>query len=482
MRAPLRRPVFLLAATAACARPGPPPGGTPDKTPPAVVATEPANLAVLPALKGRVKIEFDERLSERGFDNSVILSPSTGVWEAHRGGDEISVEMKGGWRAGTIYRLLVLPTVQDLFGNTLASPIELVFSTGPEIPETVLGGVLMDRLTGKPVQDARVEAVHLPDSLTYVGASDEDGVWVMRHVPEGDYLVRAFLDQNHSRALDPFEARDSLETVVSAADTALMRLALLPRDTTPAQVARAEATDSLHVKVTLDDYVDPETPLTGVAAELWRLPDSTRVPVAEVVHGWVLEQQIAAAKAAADSVRAVQEAAEAAALQDSLASAAAAADTGAVNADSTAAARDSIRRALAAREVAPPRPARPAPTPRKPAVPGAAADTTEEEERGPLPARELIVISGQPLEVGATYRVIISGITNIAGLSGGGGTATFQVQPPATTPAKLGAPTPPGAPPDTATLRPDTTLVPDTARVPAADTTSAPPEPTASRR
>ncbi len=359
--------VALAVMLAACARPGPPPGGEPDRLPPRVVSTVPEPLALVPALEGPVIIRFDERLSEQGIRDAVVVSPYAGEVRVERDGASLEVSVAGGWEPDRIYRVLVRPTVRDLFGNVRDAPVELVFSTGPEIPATTLAGVVTDRITGNAVEGARVEATLLPDSITYVGFAGAEGVFAMRNIPEGTYQVRAYIDQNRDRALDDFEDRALVAAELTLADTLLLALQLLARDTTAARLMRVDALDSLHLQATFDDYLDPEQRRADIRAGVWLLPDSTPIAVAEVLHPSEYQPQPQSPQPA---------------------------DTAA--ADTVAAA--------------------PALEPPEPQDTAAAA-----EPELPLPARELVIVLRTPLPPDAEYRLTIQGARNIAGLGDGGG-------------------------------------------------------------
>ena len=79
--------------------------------------------------------------------------------------------MGGGFRPGVVYRVTLQPVVRDMFGNTLRDPFELVFDTGAEPEETAVAGEVWDRITGRGVPDASVQAVG-PDSLVHVSTSE----------------------------------------------------------------------------------------------------------------------------------------------------------------------------------------------------------------------------------------------------------------------------------------------------------------------
>ncbi|MBI4410132.1 MAG: carboxypeptidase regulatory-like domain-containing protein [Gemmatimonadetes bacterium] len=403
----------VAALILACARPYGPPGGEPDRAAPGLVSTTPEAMAVVPEFSRPVVFRFDERISERRLREAVLVSPETGEVDVDKGRSELRVSLEGGWRRGLIYRVVVLPVVQDLFGNVRREPIELVFSTGPPIPPTALAGEVTDRLTARALVGARVEALRRADSVVYVSLTDSAGVFTFRHIPAGAYDLRAYLDQNRNRRADAFEARDTGVAVLGVTDTAVFSFALLAPDTTPARLVRAEARDSLQVRLFLDDPVDPLEPLRA-GAELWRLPDSARVEVSALLfpHEFAARQ-----RAAADSARRAGRA-----------------DTATADTVGLGAAR---RDSLALR----PRPDAPRPLALPPAVeaPAAPADTV------PLPTRELVLVPAAPLAPATRYRVAVTGVQNLVGLPGGGGSAAFETPRPARPDSAAAARRAPGA-------------------------------------
>jgi len=376
------------AVAAGCAKEVSPTGGPPDREPPFVVAVEPEAMSVVPGWKGPVVIRFNERISQRGIEQAVTVSPETGEVKVEKGRRELRISLKGGWEPDRVYRIVVHPVVQDLFGNKRTEPIDLVFSTGPPIPATALAGQVLDRLTGKPVQAARVEATHRSDSVTYVAATDSAGLFALRHIPSGVYDVRAYLDRIPNRLVDFSEPVDSGEIALSATDTAVVQFALLAADTTPARVTGANAPDTTHVRVRLDDFLDPAVPLDGVRIEIFTLPDSSLAVAAEAMHVHEFEALVASRKAARDSAGGVP--------------------------DSVGVGRDSAGVADAVAAVG-----------ERAAAGGAAPDTA-----APLPAREFVAVPASPLPPGARFLVRVEGIRNIHGLVGGGGTAEFTTPAP----------------------------------------------------
>jgi hypothetical protein len=383
--------VFALAA---CAHAYPPPGGDRDTEPPRLIETVPAPLAVMPGFDGAAVFRYDERISERNFSEAlVIVSPRDGAIRVDRSGREVRVRIDGGWRPDRVYRIVLLPGIRDLFGNIRNEQAEIVFSTGPAVPATAMAGMVVDRITGRPPQNGVVTASHGVDGTSYVAVTDTAGFFSLRHVPAGEYEMLAWGDQNRNRRRDPAEPVDSgrVVTLASPSDTVAVVFQVMPVDTTPPRVVRADFVDSMRVRVTFDDYFDVDEPVLTASAEVHELPDSVRFAGSRrLLLAPVYERGRAAAEAAA-----AQRAA------------AAAADTAAaVRADTV-----------------PARPPTPAPGPESPL----------------LPTREIVVELDRPLLPGHSYTITVAGAVNISGLPGGG-VARFD------TPAAAPPPDPP--PPD----------------------------------
>ena len=380
-----------------CARPGQPPGGPRDVLPPQVVSTSPEGRELNHPADEPVVLRFNETLSERPvsgrFEDAVIVIPEVPGVRISHGGDRITVRPPGDWRSQQVYRIRVRPVLQDRFNNRMAQPFELVFGVGTNFPDGVIAGVVRDRLTLQPVQGVRVTALDprefLEDRPLYPEVTDSAGIFSWRYMVGGDYEIVAFTDQNRNREPDPFEqiGRTRVTLSTERPDTVVTALTILTPDTTPARVASMELADSAAIRVTLDDYLDPEVALDGVVVEI--ASDSAPNPgVREVVHPRRYERMLAEREALA------------------------------------AAAADTTGQTEPA-EVPP--------------------DTTT-----PLPRRQFIVITIDSLRFDAPYVVRVQGVTNINGVPGGTGADTIvrpapePVESPGETPSDSLA-----APPDT---------------------------------
>lgn len=284
----MRSRTLLRAATlgvlAACAQIEMPPGGPEDRVPPYVLDQRPDSMAVVPGWNEPVVFRFNERISEQGVEDAVMVSPRTSAVRVDRRSREIRVSLRRGWQPDQIYQVTIRPDIRDLFNNTITEPIQVVFSTGPEIPDTRLTGIVRDRISGEPEEDARVEAIRAADSLVYAVPSDSIGRFVFAHIPEGEYQIRAYPDRNINRRLDLFEQRDSALVTITAADTAEIQLSLVLPDSTAPVAASATAPERSRVDVSFDDYLDPEQEIASGAVTIVG-PDGTPLPVSTVSVG-----------------------------------------------------------------------------------------------------------------------------------------------------------------------------------------------------
>ena len=272
---------LLLAA--ACAHIEAPTGGPEDNRGPQLLTTRPDTFARVTDLRSPAVFVFDEGLSEQRVEESVSVSPRTSGVAIDRNGDELRVSLRRGWEPNRIYQIVIDSMIQDRFNNRVPEPIRLVFSTGPEIPETFLSGTVLERQTGQPAKNVRVEAILRPDSLVYATRTDAEGTFAFAQIPAGEYQVRAFNDPNANRSLEGFEARDTTVARVAAGAQPSVELSLVTPDTSAPRALEATLSDS-SVAVRFDDFLDPDVPVSPAQVTLLA-PDSSVVRVASVIIG-----------------------------------------------------------------------------------------------------------------------------------------------------------------------------------------------------
>ena len=369
-------PGVLISAN--CARPGAPIGGPIDNVGPQVVGTSPDTFAVLEDFQGPIVVFFDERISETAnsgtLRDAVRVSPIGGeVLVTHRN-RSLEIEMVGGFREGTVYRVTVLPIVRDLFQNTMPYPFEFLFSTGPEMIANVAAGTVIDGITLRPSSGAKVIAstdslsldLSSEDNLKHLAIPDSSGVYAFRYLPSGSYFVTAFVDENRSDSPEATEPMAGVRLDIQTNDTVFADMRMLRPDSTPPVLNALGVIDSMTLLVEFDDYLDPKQfPLQNARATF--SSDSTNL--AEISEIWD-EYQFDARREAL---------------------------------------RNNSRDTLLEAQV------------------DSIVFSTEDSSMDPrVPSRNVYLLLPEPIRVGITYEVTISGLMNVNGIGPGGGTGSVM--------------------------------------------------------
>jgi hypothetical protein len=232
-----------------------------------------------------VIFRFDEVVSERpaGAPNLqalFLISPRDGTPNVDWHRSEVAVRPRRGWRANTAYTITMLPGMSDLRGNIRNTGAVTLFSTGTDIPNSRVSGRVFNWLSGNLARKAFVEARTTTDTTTvFIAAADSAGSFTFPTLRAGQYRVRAILDDNNNRALDPRESWDT--TSVSLTDTARVELYAFPHDSVGPRLSGVSMRDSLTLVLLFDHAVDVSQTFTAAAVTL-KTADSALIPVASV--------------------------------------------------------------------------------------------------------------------------------------------------------------------------------------------------------
>jgi hypothetical protein len=259
---------------------GAPPGG-PERTEPPVLESVTPDSGAINVRARSVMFEFDEVVSDRDVANLFLISPREGTPRVIWRRDRIEVRPRRPFRPNTAYSVTLLPGLTDLRNNRLETGKTVVFSTGPTFPAFMVAGRVFDWTNERVAPGALIEVIRRPDSLPYVGAADSTGQFVVGPLDEGAYTVRALLDGNRNRAIDPGEAWDSVSIVVRGSSPFLELLAA-QRDTIAPRLLTVTASDSLSISASFDRPLDPSAPLTPASFRVLKA-DSTPVRVVAVL-------------------------------------------------------------------------------------------------------------------------------------------------------------------------------------------------------
>ncbi len=343
--------------------------------------TKPERFAVVPDFDGSVEVRFAEPLSgTSGLERRLVASPAF-RYRVDAGFSVIKIRPRDGWWKGVVYYFQLPSGIADLLGNRTDEPIEIIFSTGPPVPDTRVTGTVTQRVDGSAVTDGRILFFNVAgDSVPYTAVTERGGQFELTTLPPDDYWSFAFSDLNRDLRLQRlFEPYDSVRLQLEPAGLAALTFRIVEPDTTPPLLARVQAVEDSLLRLEFDDHLDPDQDL-GVVIVAVREERTGR--------SW----EVAGMRLEPGSARAPGREARGAARRDRVPAApgdtaAAPGDTAAAPGDTTAAPGDTT------------------------AAPGEAQDEPM------LPSRVLLVELASVLDEG-TYRITVEGILNLRGLAG----------------------------------------------------------------
>ena len=194
----------------ACAREGMPPGGPRDRFPPYVVETDPPSGSTQVPLDVSPALTFNERIEPRSIEGNLFIAPIVEFEaESNWQGDRITVWFEEPLLEERTYIITVGTGFRDMRGNRMDSTFVYALSTGPNIEQGEVGGLVVHE--GLPARNAFVWAYSLtgkpdpnpagttPDYLTQAG---KDGTFKFTNLSADRYRFFAFLDQGRDRLYD----------------------------------------------------------------------------------------------------------------------------------------------------------------------------------------------------------------------------------------------------------------------------------------
>ena len=194
-----------------CAHQVPPSGGPDDKTPPSVLSASPPAGTVNVPKKSAVVFTFTEWVNPQNADRSLSVFPALpdGV-KITVSGRKIIVKPKTAFSDSTTYHIVFNTSLSDLHGNSIGTPYQHYFSTGPSIDSgRVFGCVVLGDTKGmQPKVALYTRGAGKGDTVffgmpSYLTQTDSFGTFSFDNIHRGAYEILAFADANNNNRLDP---------------------------------------------------------------------------------------------------------------------------------------------------------------------------------------------------------------------------------------------------------------------------------------
>jgi len=125
-----------------CAAQGPASGGPADKKGPTLVSTQPPNGSKNISPNQTFTLIFDELLDPVSIPASIIIEPDFDYKLKIRG-KKLIISLDKKWETNEIVRINLSRKIKDYQKNMMAEPINLIFSTGSEIPQGIIKGKII---------------------------------------------------------------------------------------------------------------------------------------------------------------------------------------------------------------------------------------------------------------------------------------------------------------------------------------------------
>jgi len=295
--APTGAPLLALAFLAGCATPLRPSGGPEDRTPPRLLASEPAAGAVRVSSR-RIVLTFSERVDEASLRRALSVAPAPILPpDVRTRGREAEILLRDSLRSDITYVLTIGSELRDLHGVMLPAALTLAFATGDRIDAGRIEGSVSDAASGRALAGLTVVAHRAPadssvapDPRTaiphYRSQTAADGSFALGYLRSGRYFIAALDDRDRDGLADAGEAFAAPPTPAIAAadsgDVPRLTLFLLRADTTGPQLRGARAEDD-GVVARFDETVA----LGAGAAGAFALEDSASGRAVAIAGAWL---------------------------------------------------------------------------------------------------------------------------------------------------------------------------------------------------
>ncbi len=268
MKKILKYKLTLLIIICSCANPQPPSGGPADKTPPEIVAFEPAS-GVLNFKGGSIIIEFSKYMNKSKVRENIFISPSAKL-DFDWSGKELGIEFLEELSPDKTYALTLGTGYSDLKGNKPTEAFTLIFSTGNVIDSGTIKGKLFDATpSGIYIYAYKIDSMNVdtfdirnnkPNYWTQIGTN---GNFLIMALKDGTYRLIAirdqFKDEIYSEGADAFGAPVRDVTVINGSAPEVKLKIGPPIDIIKPQLYTAYSTSDRSIEVSFSEAIDPSS-------------------------------------------------------------------------------------------------------------------------------------------------------------------------------------------------------------------------------
>lgn len=192
-----------------CANPRPPQGGPKDTIPPNLIKTIPPQ-GTIHFDAEEITLIFDERVNADKLQSNLIITPQMDIkYKTIVKKEELIIKFEEPFPDSTTVTLNFFDGVTDITERTPAVNLNYVFSTGDFLDSLQVSGTVSTLMKNKPEESITVGLYAYTDTLdifkekpTYFITTDEEGLFKINNIKNGQYRLVAFKDENRNLLFD----------------------------------------------------------------------------------------------------------------------------------------------------------------------------------------------------------------------------------------------------------------------------------------
>ena len=183
--------IFIILSLLGCAVQGPVTGGPADEKGPTLITVQPDNASLNISLEQKIILTIDELLDPVSVVASIQLEFDLD-YRLKIHGQKLIIYPNKTWPENSIIRINISRNIQDYQKNMMSKPIQLIYSTGSEIPKGTIIGKIIGNNPKKLIELGLYEWP-LSDSSTFIQKveADEKGQFRFNNIDYGKYSIGA---------------------------------------------------------------------------------------------------------------------------------------------------------------------------------------------------------------------------------------------------------------------------------------------------
>lgn len=197
-----------------CAQTGTLSGGDRDETPPSLVIEESTPNYQTNFKPNKIKLTFDEWVNLKSGTQNILISPLLNRRPSFKlVGKQVQIDFSEEiiLEENTTYQIQLVNAITDLTEKNPAEPISFIFSTGDILDSLTIEGNLMSIEAEKELENVQVmlysewiDTTFNAKRASYIVKADSANHFTFTNLPDKEFTLVAFDDQNKNGLYDPF--------------------------------------------------------------------------------------------------------------------------------------------------------------------------------------------------------------------------------------------------------------------------------------